>query len=199
MRRRQTARRTGDRPFRRGVRRCIAPGLALAAFFWTVCVSPAIDLVPRNLGPTTRHEVTLDSSYPAGTIVISTDRRTLDFVTGGHTALRYTIGVGRDGFRWSGVVRVGRKEEWPYWRPPAEMKVRAPDLPDTVPPGPFNPLGARGIYLYKAGKDTLYRIHGTNDGSSIGGYVSSGCFRLTNSDVIDLYNRVKVGATVIVK
>lgn len=176
-----------------------ALGLALAAFFWTAPASPAIDLVPRTLGLATRHQVTLGQAYPAGTIIISTGRRTLDFVTGDHSALRYTIGVGRDGFRWSGVVRVGRKEEWPSWRPPAEMKVRAPGLPDLVPPGPFNPLGARGIYLYKDGHDTLYRIHGTNDGSSVGGYVSSGCFRLTNSDVIDLYNRVRVGATVIVK
>ena len=176
--------------------------LAIAALAVSVAAAPAafaLDLVPRNLGPATRHEITLGSAYPAGTIVISTDKRTLDFVTGDHAALRYTIGVGRDGFRWSGVVKVGRKEEWPSWRPPAEMKVRAPGLPDIVPPGPYNPLGARGIYLYKDGRDTLYRIHGTNDGSSVGGYVSSGCFRLTNSDVIDLYNRVKVGATVIVK
>jgi lipoprotein-anchoring transpeptidase ErfK/SrfK len=97
------------------------------------------------------------------------------------------------------VVRVGHKAEWPDWRPPAEMKVRAPDLPELVPAGPFNPLGARGIYLYRGNADTLYRIHGTNDQSTVGGFASSGCFRMSNADVIDLYNRVKVGATVIVK
>lgn len=171
---------------------------ALAVAAWAVPAS-AIDRVPRTLGRTTRQQVTLHNAYAPGTIIISTDKRTLDYVTGGRTALQYTIGVGRDGFRWSGTVKVGRKEEWPSWRPPAEMKARAPDLPDLVPPGPFNPLGARGIYLYKDGHDTLYRIHGTNDGSSVGGYVSSGCFRMTNSDVIDLYNRVRIGATVIVR
>ena len=112
---------------------------------------------------------------------------------------RYGIGVGRDGFRWSGVVKVGHKAEWPDWRPPAEMKARAPDLPELVPAGPLNPLGARGIYLYRGNADTLYRIHGTNDQSTVGGFASSGCFRMSNADVIDLYSRVKVGATVIVK
>ena len=180
-------------------RRWTRLALAALALGAAVPAASAVDRVPRTLGRETRQQVTLARAYAPGTIIISTDRRTLDYVTGGKSALEYTIGVGRDGFRWSGTVHVGRKAEWPSWRPPADMKARAPDLPDLVPPGPYNPLGARGIYLYKGGKDTLYRIHGTNDGSTVGGYVSSGCFRMTNSDVIDLYSRVKVGATVIVR
>jgi lipoprotein-anchoring transpeptidase ErfK/SrfK len=159
----------------------------------------ASGLVPRNLGPATGAMVTTGQNYPAGTIVIDSKDRTLDLVVSGNRAIRYRIGVGRDGFRWSGVVKVGHKAEWPNWRPPAEMRARAPDLPELVPAGPFNPLGARGIYLYRGNADTLYRIHGTNDQSTVGGFASSGCFRMSNTDVIDLYSRVKVGATVIVK
>ncbi len=155
--------------------------------------------VPRNLGPATGAVVTNGQNYPAGTIVIDSKDRTLDLVVSGNRAIRYRIGVGRDGFRWSGVVKVGHKAEWPDWRPPTEMRARAPDLPELVPAGPFNPLGARGIYLYRGNADTLYRIHGTNDQSTVGGFASSGCFRMSNTDVIDLYSRVKVGATVIVK
>lgn len=155
--------------------------------------------VPRNLGPRSAIMVTGAQTQPAGTIVISSDKRTLDLVLNGNSALRYRIGVGRDGFRWSGVVKVGRKAEWPDWRPPAEMKARSPELPELVPAGPFNPMGARGIYLYRGGADTLYRIHGTNEQSTVGDFASSGCFRMSNADVIDLYNRVKVGATVVVK
>ncbi|WP_431322961.1 L,D-transpeptidase [Rhizobium sp. YTU87027] len=159
----------------------------------------ASGLVPRDLGPTSRAMVTAEQSYPAGTIIIVTNQRTLDLIVSGNRAIRYKIGVGRDGFRWTGTVRVGRKEEWPGWRPPAEMKARSPGLPELVPPGPFNPLGARGIYLYRGATDTLYRIHGTNEQSTVGGFASSGCFRMSNADVIDLYERVKIGSTVIVK
>jgi lipoprotein-anchoring transpeptidase ErfK/SrfK len=159
----------------------------------------ASGLVPRSLGPTTSVIVTGAQNYPAGTIVIVSKDRTLDLVVSGNRAIRYRIGVGRDGFRWSGVVKVGHKAEWPDWRPPAEMKARAPKLPELVPAGPFNPLGARGIYLYRGNADTLYRIHGTNEQSTVGGFASSGCFRMSNADVIDLYGRVKVGATVVVK
>jgi len=155
--------------------------------------------VPRDLGATTASVVDAAHNYPAGTIVISSDKRTLDLVISGNRALRYRIGVGRDGFRWTGVVKVGRKAEWPDWRPPAEMKARSPELPELVPAGPFNPMGARGIYLYRGGADTLYRIHGTNEQSTVGEFASSGCFRMSNADVIDLYNRVKLGATVVVK
>ncbi|WDZ80754.1 L,D-transpeptidase (plasmid) [Ensifer adhaerens] len=155
--------------------------------------------VPRNLGPKTSTVVAIEKRYPTGTIVVGSKERTLDLVISSNRAIRYRIGVGRDGFRWSGVVKVGRKAEWPDWRPPAEMKARAPELPALVPPGPFNPLGARGIYLYRGSADTLYRIHGTNEQSTVGRFASSGCFRMSNADIIDLYERVKVGATVIVK
>lgn len=191
------ARRSNGAAGRRAIR-----GILVAVSFWlTAAATPTLasGLVPRNLGPTTGVMVTTEHTYPAGTIVIVSKDRTLDLVVSGNRAIRYRIGVGRDGFRWSGVVKVGHKAEWPDWRPPAEMKARAPDLPELVPAGPFNPLGARGIYLYRGNADTLYRIHGTNDQSTVGGFASSGCFRMSNADVIDLYGRVKVGATVIVK
>lgn len=155
--------------------------------------------VPRGLGPTTATLIDAAHSHPAGTVVISSEKRTLDLVLSGNRAIRYRIGVGRDGFRWTGVVKVGRKAEWPDWRPPAEMKARSPELPELVPAGPFNPMGARGIYLYRGSADTLYRIHGTNEQSTVGEFASSGCFRMSNADVIDLYKRVKLGATVVVK
>jgi lipoprotein-anchoring transpeptidase ErfK/SrfK len=109
--------------------------------------------------------------------------------------LRYGIGVGRDGMTWAGTTRVSAKREWPGWTPPAEMHRRQPGLPRYMPGGPENPLGARALYL----GSSLYRIHGSNEPETIGQAVSSGCFRLTNEDVIDLYNRVPVGATVIVQ
>ncbi|ACP22533.1 hypothetical protein NGR_b10800 (plasmid) [Sinorhizobium fredii NGR234] len=155
--------------------------------------------VPRDLGPTTATVISARQNYSAGTIVIFSENRTLDLVVSDNRAIRYRIGVGRDGFRWSGVVKVGRKAEWPEWRPPAEMKTRVPGLPELVPAGPFNPMGARGIYLYRGSADTLYRIHGTNEQSTVGEFASSGCFRMSNADVIDLYKRVKVGATVVVE
>ena len=107
--------------------------------------------------------------------------------------------VGRDGFTWSGTVRVGGKAEWPDWRPPAEMRRRDPSLPELVPAGPYNPLGARALYLFDGTRDTLYRIHGTNDFASIGENISSGCFRMTNADVMELYRQVRLGAKVIVE
>jgi len=136
---------------------------------------------------------------PVGTIIISNKDRTLIRVLPNGKAEKYLISVGRDGFTWTGVTRVGRKVEWPAWRPPSEMRKRQPDLPDYVPPGPYNPLGARALYLHSGGKDTLYRIHGTNDSESLGGYQTSGCFRLSNGDVMDLFSRVKIGTKVIVK
>lgn len=180
----------------------VMQALLIAVSFGLGCAATdglASGLVPRSLGPKTSAAVTVEKSYPAGTIVIVSENRTLDLIVSGNRAIRYKIAVGRDGFRWSGVVKVGRKAEWPEWRPPAEMKARAPELPELVPAGPFNPLGARGIYLYRGTADTLYRIHGTNDQSTVGNFASSGCFRMSNADVIDLYDRVKVGATVIVR
>jgi lipoprotein-anchoring transpeptidase ErfK/SrfK len=155
--------------------------------------------VPRTFGPNTVEQIHLSTGEQPGTVIISAEQKSLDLVLGGGEALRYRIGVGRQGFGWQGVVKVGRKAEWPEWRPPVEMRLRDPSLPTVLPPGPFNPLGARAIYLYKDGRDTLYRIHGTNDAETIGGAVTSGCFRLSNSDVLDLYKRIKIGAKVIVQ
>ena len=119
----------------------------------------------------------------------------LYLVQGGNRALRYGIGVGRDGFQWKGLVKIARKQEWPDWRPPPEMIERQPYLPRFMAGGPGNPLGARAMYLGA----TVYRIHGTNQPETIGSKVSSGCFRLINPDVIDLYDRVPVGTRVIVR
>jgi lipoprotein-anchoring transpeptidase ErfK/SrfK len=137
-------------------------------------------------------------SYPTheapGTIVVDTPNTYLYLVLGNGQAMRYGIGVGRDGFTWAGTKTVERKSEWPDWRPPQEMLERQPYLPRFMAGGPENPLGARAMYL----SGSVYRIHGTNAPSTIGQRVSSGCFRLKNEDVIDLYNRVKVGAKVVV-
>ena len=130
----------------------------------------------------------------AGTIVIDTPHTYLYLVLGGGKAVRYGIGVGRDGFTWSGVESIARKIEWPDWTPPADMLRRQPYLPRFMAGGPGNPLGARAMYL----GNTVYRIHGTNQPSTIGGHVSSGCIRMTNEDVADLYDRVQVGAKVVV-
>jgi lipoprotein-anchoring transpeptidase ErfK/SrfK len=129
-----------------------------------------------------------------GTIVIDTPNTYLYLVLGGGKALRYGIGVGREGFTWAGVESISRVAEWPDWYPPAEMIARQPYLPRFVAGGPGNPLGARALYL----GNSQYRIHGTNDASTIGHHVSSGCIRLTNADIIDLFGRVKVGTRVVV-
>jgi lipoprotein-anchoring transpeptidase ErfK/SrfK len=142
--------------------------------------------------------VDFTSSEAPGTIIISNTDLTLHRILPGQKAEKYTISAGKDGFLWTGVTYVGRKAEWPGWRPPAEMKVRQPDLPDYVPPGPFNPLGARALYLFSNGKDTLFRIHGTQNSATIGSYQTSGCFRLSNRDVMDLFNKVPAGTKVIV-
>lgn len=130
----------------------------------------------------------------SGTIVVDTGAHFLYFVLGDGRALRYGIGVARDGFEWSGTHRVSRKAEWPGWTPPAEMRKRQPGLPAHMEGGPNNPLGARALYL----GSTLYRIHGTNEPWSIGQNVSSGCIRMTNEDVIDLYARVQLNTKVVV-
>jgi L,D-transpeptidase catalytic domain len=145
--------------------------------------------------PIQRSTVMLQSSYAPGTIVINTSERRLYLVLSGGQALAYGIGVGRDGFRWSGTHRITAKREWPAWTPPAQMLRRRPDLPRHMPGGVENPLGARAMYL----GSTLYRIHGSNEPETIGQAVSSGCFRMTNEDVVDLYSRVSVGTTVVVK
>jgi len=138
-------------------------------------------------------------SYPGtqkpGTIVVSTRERKLYLVLGSGQALRYGIGVGRIGFTWSGATHVSAKREWPDWTPPEQMRRRRPDLPRHMAGGVANPLGARAMYL----GSSMYRIHGSNEPETIGQAVSSGCFRLTNEDVVDLYSRVRVGAPVIVQ
>jgi lipoprotein-anchoring transpeptidase ErfK/SrfK len=135
------------------------------------------------------------SSEAPGTIIVETSQRFLYVVQPNGRALRYGIGVGRDGFQWQGLLRISRKQEWPDWTPPPEMIQRQPYLPRFVAGGPSNPLGARALYL----GTTVYRIHGTNQPDTIGSAVSSGCFRLVNSDVIDLYDRIPVGTKVIVR
>lgn len=133
--------------------------------------------------------------YSPGTILIKTGERRLYLMQGNGQAISYAIGVGRAGFAWSGVKRITAKKEWPSWTPPAQMLKRRPDLPRHMVGGINNPLGARALYL----GSSLYRIHGSNEPETIGQAVSSGCFRMTNEDVADLYNRVRVGTTVVVQ
>ena len=141
-----------------------------------------------------RRQVAYDGRHRAGTIVIDTRERFLYLVGSDGTAMRYGVGVGRPGFEWTGTKRISRKAEWPEWRPPAEMRKRRPDLPVFMSGGPANPLGARAMYL----GSSLYRIHGSNEPHTIGQAVSSGCIRMRNEDVVDLYERVKVGTPVVV-
>ncbi len=146
----------------------------------------------------TREEVDYPSSEQPGTIIVDTSSKHLYLIEGNGRALQYGIGVGREGFAWKGVAQVHNKQEWPKWFPPSDMLQRRPDLPQEMDGGLGNPLGARALYLWENGKDTLYRIHGTNEPDSIGQAVSSGCIRMMNGDVMDLYNRVPVGTKVIV-
>ena len=170
----------------------IGPGRAVAALppDYQPETGPAPQLPPQFR----RTEVEYRTNQPAGTIIIDTPNTYLYLVLGKGRALRYGIGVGREGFTWSGTERVSRMAEWPDWRPPPEMIDRQPYLPRFMAGGESNPLGARALYLGK----TEYRIHGTNQPSTIGTFVSSGCIRLTNEDVTDLYSRVQVGTRVVV-
>ena len=149
------------------------------------------DVVPDRLR---RAVVDFNTHEAAGTIVIDTANTSLYYVLGQGRAVRYGVGVGREGFTWSGTQSISRKAEWPDWHPPAEMIARQPYLPRFMAGGPGNPLGARAMYL----GSSVYRIHGTNDPSTIGKFVSSGCIRLTNEDVADLFGRVTVGTKVVV-
>lgn len=149
-----------------------------------------VRLDPRYM----RQVVRYDGNERAGTIVVVTGQKFLYLVLGDGKAMRYGIGTARSGFEWSGTHKVSNKREWPSWTPPAEMRKRQPGLPTHMKGGVNNPLGARALYL----GSTLYRIHGTNEPWTIGGDVSSGCIRMVNDDVIDLYARVKIGAKVIV-
>jgi lipoprotein-anchoring transpeptidase ErfK/SrfK len=157
--------------------------------------APAADDENAELAPRLRRQIVAYQSKEApGTIIIDTPHTYLYYVLGGGKALRYGIGVGRQGFTWSGVKSIVRKTAWPDWYPPPEMLKRQPYLPRMVSGGPGNPLGARAMYI----GGTQYRIHGTNNPASIGKHMSSGCIRMTNDNAIDLYNRVKIGAKVIV-
>jgi lipoprotein-anchoring transpeptidase ErfK/SrfK len=145
-----------------------------------------------------RHLVEYHRKEAPGTIIIDSDNKYLYYVLANGKAIRFGVTVGEEAQAWSGVAKVGRMEEWPAWIPTAGEKVRLANLPDYVSPGPHNPMGARALYLYEGNKDTLYRIHGTNQPEYIGRAISSGCIRMTNEDVIDLYNRVRVGTPVVV-
>ena len=142
-----------------------------------------------------RQPVFYRTTEQPGTIIVDTQSRFLYLVQGNQRAMRYGIGVGREGFQWSGLMKITRKAEWPDWTPPEEMIARQPYLPRWMAGGPGNPLGARALYL----GTTIYRIHGTNQPQTIGSAVSSGCFRLVNDAVVDLYDRVPVGTKVIIR
>jgi lipoprotein-anchoring transpeptidase ErfK/SrfK len=142
-----------------------------------------------------RETVSYAPEHPAGTIVVSNRERYLYYVLGNGTAMRYSIGIGQEGSAWAGVSTISAKREWPDWSPTPNIKKKYPNLPNHMKGGEGNPLGARALYL----GDTLYRIHGTNEPWRIGDAVSAGCIRLTNDDIIDLYSRAKIGATVVVQ
>lgn len=193
-------------------RRCFLAGMAAVAL---TAVPASAGAEQRRLIPDEPYEVELVdlNTIPAqfrkqlvpyetqelpGTLVINTYERFLYLVLENGEALRYGIGVGREGFAWNGDATIQRKEVWPEWRPPEEMREREPELPEVMEAGPENPLGARALYLFEGDKDTLYRIHGTNFPNSIGLAMSSGCIRLLNQDIIDLYGRVPIGTKVVV-
>jgi lipoprotein-anchoring transpeptidase ErfK/SrfK len=142
-----------------------------------------------------REEVDYPNARPAGTIIVNTSQRRLYYLLGGGRAIRYGIAVGMEGYGWTGVSTVAAKREWPDWTPTPDILRRLPNLPRHMVGGRDNPLGARALYL----GDTLYRIHGTNEPWKLGGNVSSGCIRLSNDDIVDLYNRARIGAMVIVQ
>ena len=163
---------------------------------------PLKALSPEQIKPELRRrEVSYDGNHRAGTVVVDTPARRLYYVLGGGKAMRYGIGVGRQGLTLRGNATVGRKAEWPSWTPTQNMMNRDPRnrrFAGGMPGGLNNPLGARALYLYRGGRDTMFRIHGTNQPNSIGQAMSSGCIRMLNHDIIDLYNRVPVGANVVV-
>jgi lipoprotein-anchoring transpeptidase ErfK/SrfK len=178
---------------RRNAREAALPSDADAAYSTAIDADAEVDF-----NESTAATVDDPTREAPGTITIDTGARKLYLSVGGGQAIEYGIGVGREGFAWKGVARVGRKAFWPGWTPPREMLLRRPDLPTHMEGGIENPLGARALYLFKGDKDTLFRIHGTNEPDTIGKAVSSGCIRMLNADVIDLYRRVGKGARVVV-
>jgi lipoprotein-anchoring transpeptidase ErfK/SrfK len=183
-------------------------GLVGGMIALTLLAACATTQVPREADPAfVRRTVTYPSPERPGTIVIDPGSHFLYLVQGGGQAIRYGVGVGSEGFGWSGLAVVHSKQEWPDWYPPAEMLARKPELREHMsqlqsglgmPGGPENPIGARALYLWQGNRDTLYRIHGTNEPWTIGHNVSSGCIRLTNDDIVDLYSRTTLGTKVIV-
>jgi lipoprotein-anchoring transpeptidase ErfK/SrfK len=195
-----------DMVTRRGALASLA-GLACAPAALAAIINPEdpFPVVPvdlKQIKPQFRRKiVTYEGAEWPGTIIVDTASRHLYLVIEGGQAIRYGVGVGRAGFTWSGEAVVGHKEMWPTWTPPAEMVARdaeAAKWAEGMPGGPDNPLGARALYLFADGRDTLYRIHGTNQPSSIGRNMSSGCIRMLNQDIIDLYRRVPIGSRVVV-
>ncbi|TNC10804.1 L,D-transpeptidase [Methylobacterium terricola] len=185
-------------------RRLLKPLLTAATLLTLAAPAQALGLLDR--GPIAdfltvfrqqgvpRQTIGWNSPYKPGTVVISTSQRRLYYILPNQEAVQYGVGVGREGFSWAGTKTVTMKKEWPAWRPPEQMIKRRPDLPRYMAGGNDNPLGARALYL----GSSLYRIHGSNEPETIGAAVSSGCIRMTNRDVIDLYDRVKVGTKVVV-
>ena len=187
-------------------------GLSRRLFLTSLAGAAAVSVLPdtafaqsasRRVKPEfMRKRVRLETNEKPGTIIVDTSTKYLYYVEGNNKATRYGVGVGREGFGWSGTVNVGRKAKWPGWTPPASMRARERKkgriLPAYMPGGPDNPLGARALYLYRGGRDTIFRIHGTNQPWTIGQNMSSGCIRMMNQDVEHLYARADVGTKVIV-
>jgi lipoprotein-anchoring transpeptidase ErfK/SrfK len=176
----------------------LASGLGAAAF-------PGLAEAAKQSRQRQRYQgaeyVYFDSYEDPGTIIIDTGKRALYYILSDGEAIRYGVAVGKDGFSWAGIAKIGRKTEWPRWTPPASMIKRKPELAkfaNGMPGGPDNPLGARALYLFDNGRDTLFRIHGTNEPQSIGTAASSGCIRMLNEEVSELYDRVPIGTKVIV-
>lgn len=181
----------------------LAGGAVLGLGSCTAAPEPTLQADPAFA----RKVVTYPSPEPPGTIVVDPGSHFLYLVQQNGQAIRYGVGVGAEGFGWSGVATIHTKQEWPDWYPPAEMLARKPELREHMvqlqsgigmPGGPDNPLGARAMYLWQGNQDTLYRLHGTNDPSTIGHNISSGCIRLTNEDIVDLYDRTPIGTKVVV-
>jgi lipoprotein-anchoring transpeptidase ErfK/SrfK len=168
----------------------------------SLALAPSVSLAAKKRSAYKGAEIVrFRSLEKPGTVIVNTQKRVLYYVLGPEIAIRYGVAVGKEGYDWSGIAKVGRKQKWPTWTPPGSMIKRKPELAKWaagMPGGPENPLGARAIYLYENGRDTLFRIHGTNEPDSIGSAASSGCIRMLNREVIDLYNGVTIGAKVIV-
>jgi lipoprotein-anchoring transpeptidase ErfK/SrfK len=189
-------------------RRALLMGLSVIALDLAGCATTSAPRQSREVDPAYRRKVvTYDTREAPGTIVVDPANHFLYAVESGGQAMRYGVGVGGEGFGWSGLATVHSKQEWPDWYPPKEMLERRPDLQPVVrelqsglgvPGGPENPLAARAMYLWQGNKDTLYRIHGTNEPWTIGQNVSAGCIRMTNEDVVDLYDRTALGTKVVV-